>query len=40
MANAEPQKVKGNLLIVEDDLSARQALEAFLTRVAPLKSSV
>ena len=32
MANAEPQKVKGNLLIVEDDLSARQTLEAFLTR--------
>jgi PAS domain S-box-containing protein len=32
MDNAEPQKVKGNLLIVEDDLSARQAMEAFLTR--------
>jgi PAS domain S-box-containing protein len=32
MDNTEPQKVKGNLLIVEDDLSARQAMEAFLTR--------
>jgi len=32
MDNTEPQKVRGNLLIVEDDLSARQAMEAFLTR--------
>ena len=32
MDNIEPQKVKGNLLIVEDDLSARQTMEAFLTR--------
>jgi DNA-binding NtrC family response regulator len=32
MDNTEPQKIKGNLLIVEDDLSARQAMETFLTR--------
>ncbi len=32
MDNTEPLKVKGNLLIVEDDLSARQTMEAFLTR--------
>ena len=32
MDNTESEKVKGNLLIVEDDLSARQTLEAFLTR--------
>jgi len=32
MDNTESPKVKGNLLIVEDDLSARQTLEAFLTR--------
>ena len=31
MGNTEPQKVKGHLLVVEDDLSARQAMEAFLT---------
>ena len=39
MDNTDPQKVKSNLLIVEDDLSARQTLEAFLTREAPLRSS-
>ncbi len=32
MDNTERQEVEGNILIVEDDLSARQALEAFLTR--------
>ena len=32
MDKREPQKAIGNLLIVEDDLSARQTMEAFLTR--------
>jgi formate hydrogenlyase transcriptional activator len=32
MDNTELKTAKGNLLIVEDDLSARQTLEAFLTR--------
>jgi len=32
MDNTESPKVMGNLLIVEDDLSARQTLEGFLTR--------
>ena len=32
MDSTEPKKVKGNLLVVDDDLSARQTLEAFLTR--------
>ena len=32
MDSTEPKKVKGNLLVVDDDLSARQTMEAFLTR--------
>jgi formate hydrogenlyase transcriptional activator len=32
MSNAHLKKVKGNLLIVDDDLSARQTLEALLTQ--------
>jgi len=32
MNNAHSKKVKGNLLIVDDDLSARQTLEALLTQ--------
>jgi DNA-binding response OmpR family regulator len=32
MNNAHLKKVKGNLLIVDDDLSARQTLEALLTQ--------
>jgi len=32
MDNTESPRGKGNLLIVEDDLSARQTMEAFLTR--------
>ncbi len=32
MDKTDPNKVSGNLLIVEDDLSARQTMEAFLTR--------
>ncbi len=31
MDNTNPQKAKGSLLIVEDDLSARQMIEVFLT---------
>jgi len=32
MDKTEPKKASGNLLIIEDDLSARQTMEAFLTR--------
>lgn len=32
MDNMQPKSVKGSLLIVDDDLSARQTMEAFLTR--------
>jgi formate hydrogenlyase transcriptional activator len=32
MDDAQPKRAKGNLLVVDDDLSARQTMEAFLTR--------
>jgi formate hydrogenlyase transcriptional activator len=32
MDNALPKRAKGNLLVVDDDLSVRQTMEAFLTR--------
>jgi len=32
MDNAQPKRAKDNLLVVDDDLSARQTMEAFLTR--------
>ena len=32
MDNAQPKRAKGNLPVVDGDLSARQTMEAFLTR--------
>ena len=32
MDNIQPRSAKGNLLVVDDDLSARQTMEAFLAQ--------